>query len=161
MKNEKKSKSRKITLSDLKELKIILFGSARYRFVTLLITSGVFLLGGGSIRDYIILAIIEQFGAEKTHSYAGYVDTFSQVAGAIMVSLGIIVFIQPSITKWQIDRKNIKAQIIECWLKERTFTEEQEKWLQQNSKWEDKFWVVAKNTDLSKRERAKQMKKIR
>ena len=150
----------RISITNAERIKRLLLGSLRYRFSLLLITSGVLLVGGGTLREYIFLAFAEILGLEKVYQNWDSADTFSQVIGVILIAIGIIYFLYPIYADWVLNRKTMKSQIIFLWSKGEELSEEHINWLQKNGKWSESFWDLTKKTELSRRERIKLMKKI-
>jgi len=157
----KKDDTNEQTISDMERVKILLFGTVRYRFSVLLITSGVFLIGETELWEIIIRAIAEFVGLEKVPENLESTDSFSQIMGTILIAIGVIHFLYPLYADWKLNRRTMKAQIIYKWAKEEKLEKHQLNWLQENSQWADKFWDLTRKTEISTRERIRSMRKIR
>ena len=137
-------------LEKARQIRLLIFGSVWYRFALALMGFGVLLLGGSEYVEDLITYTLNQFETYRDFKPGTRgIDVFSQVVGAGMIVFSVLLFIY--FYNNDIKRKSylIKLEIVRALEEGESFTEMQQKWLDQNPEKSNEMYTVLRDRELS------------
>lgn len=147
-----------ILLVRLLTIKELLLGKAYLRYSKILIYAGAPLVICGL--GFVQTLIIQIFSiSEKNSDSVLVLFERAQWVGVVMIIISIFIFIYFYKNDDSKTRRLIPASIIASWSAHVSPSPEQDAWFDQHPRLESKFWDIAHDVSISKKDRIKKLRK--